>query len=341
MLKLRPTDLIDFVTDLAAWTMSYEGMVYWTGHLMAQGVSLGDITPKDVVDPYKAIRNDRIRAAMAVRCEADADRIAGSTIFYVADNMVELAHQASKTMKPQPFVRSDFPTDTGFMWIDGGIIIKDIWQNDLVVSSIAWVINEQDSVTLMLYTDMEDPRDADYVFKKDRKNTLPHFRHATELSRNTFEFGIDLQQKISNDYTVEDFYRKRGVTASEEEIIEHFLKPLRFTQALLAIMAQEIPLTYHIEASRAQRKRAIRQKKRPPDPVKLITLRREQKESNPITDPELRGRSYSHRWIVRGHWRTINHPRTKVQRQVWVMPHEKGPKDAPLIIKDEIYVVKR
>ncbi len=48
---------------------------------------------------------------------------------------------------------------------------------------------------------------------------------------------------------------------------------------------------------------------------------------------------WSHRWVVRGHWRNQWHPNSKRYAPVWVMPHVKGPEDKPLIVKQTQYMV--
>lgn len=43
------------------------------------------------------------------------------------------------------------------------------------------------------------------------------------------------------------------------------------------------------------------------------------------------GRSYRHRWMVRGHWRNAWYPSRQDHRPVWIDPHLKGPDGAPIL----------
>lgn len=48
-------------------------------------------------------------------------------------------------------------------------------------------------------------------------------------------------------------------------------------------------------------------------------------------------REFHHRWIVRGHWRQQWYPSIEDHRPVWIMPHVKGPDDAPLLGGEKVY----
>jgi hypothetical protein len=55
-----------------------------------------------------------------------------------------------------------------------------------------------------------------------------------------------------------------------------------------------------------------------------------------------KGIEWSHRWSVRGHWRTVpglgknREGQYSVTGHTWVSEHEKGPEDAPLITKTRL-----
>lgn len=49
---------------------------------------------------------------------------------------------------------------------------------------------------------------------------------------------------------------------------------------------------------------------------------------------------WTHRWIVRPHWRTLNRGTVK-EKHVWVRKHVKGPDNKPLIVKDRLNLLKR
>ena len=53
------------------------------------------------------------------------------------------------------------------------------------------------------------------------------------------------------------------------------------------------------------------------------------------------GRKYTHRWVVRGHWRNQWFPGTKSHRQTYIAPYLKGPEGAPLLTSPKVYVWSR
>lgn len=58
-------------------------------------------------------------------------------------------------------------------------------------------------------------------------------------------------------------------------------------------------------------------------------------------DPET-GRTYTHRWMVRGHWRQQAYGPGRSQRRTqYVEPYIKGPAGAPLLARDKVWVWRR
>lgn len=49
---------------------------------------------------------------------------------------------------------------------------------------------------------------------------------------------------------------------------------------------------------------------------------------------------YSHRWIVSAHWRNQWLPSTKSHRQQLILPYVKGPEDKPLVVRDDVHIVR-
>jgi len=58
-------------------------------------------------------------------------------------------------------------------------------------------------------------------------------------------------------------------------------------------------------------------------------------------DHDHSGRIYSHRWVVRGHWRAQWYSASEEHRTVYIAPYLKGPEGAPLLTQPKIYVWSR
>jgi hypothetical protein len=52
---------------------------------------------------------------------------------------------------------------------------------------------------------------------------------------------------------------------------------------------------------------------------------------------------WSHRWLVRGHWRNqkCKEDGEWTTRLVWIHPHVKGPEGKPLLIREHVYSLTR
>jgi hypothetical protein len=77
--------------------------------------------------------------------------------------------------------------------------------------------------------------------------------------------------------------------------------------------------------------------------VSIVSLRRRYAAS-PVDGSavDTSGRRYSHRWVVTGHWREqACGPGWSLRDTTWVVEHEKGPEDAPLVRKTRVKVWRR
>lgn len=115
---------------------------------------------------------------------------------------------------------------------------------------------------------------------------------------------------------------------------------IRWICAASMFIEQEIVKREVCQAPRAFRKRAERLG-REDSTCHVVTLRREhtseQGASSEHSDVE-----WSHRWVVRGHWRRQWFPARSAHAPVWIHPHIKGPADKPLREpKPTVYSVTR
>lgn len=112
---------------------------------------------------------------------------------------------------------------------------------------------------------------------------------------------------------------------------------LPFLIAAWLLMQQPLADVQEVEADRAARKR-LRRIGQEPASVRVIELRRPKHTGG---EPGENGRTYTHRWITRGHWRQQWYPARQVHRPVWIAPHVKGPEGAPMIGGEKVYAWKR
>lgn len=86
--------------------------------------------------------------------------------------------------------------------------------------------------------------------------------------------------------------------------------------------------------------RAYKRQKRPVPDVTLVDLRHVKKPTDPDAEPTIR--TYSSRWVVRGHWRNQAYgPAHSLRRPVFIPSYVKGPDEAPLRLTEHVNVWRR
>jgi hypothetical protein len=86
--------------------------------------------------------------------------------------------------------------------------------------------------------------------------------------------------------------------------------------------------------------RAYKRQNRPVPDVTLIDLRHVKTPTDP--DAEHATRTYSHRWVVRGHWRNQAYgPGRSLRRPLFIPSYVKGPDEAPLKLSEHVNVWRR
>jgi hypothetical protein len=124
-------------------------------------------------------------------------------------------------------------------------------------------------------------------------------------------------------------------TAGEGDYQAQWIDYLR---VLHRLMAERITVSGRRVASRPVRREAMRKMKLPvAKDVIVVELRRISQKP----DEENEGRGYSHRFMVRGHWRNQWYASLGIHRQKWISPYVKGPDDGELVLKDRVWVWDR
>lgn len=106
----------------------------------------------------------------------------------------------------------------------------------------------------------------------------------------------------------------------------------RFIWTLLGFVRQRIFTPISHSANRTAREQASRSHLERYEEVKVIVVR--QRQGAEYREGEHYPVDWSHRWLVRGHWRNqACGPKREKRQTVWVTPYVKGPDDKPLVIK--------
>ncbi|MEU0160253.1 hypothetical protein ABZ154_15765 [Streptomyces sp. NPDC006261] len=291
-MSIRPVDLPELRAELAtvlakpemAWF--YEGRAPALSRRLDQHVTPGELQEKEV---------------LGLLCDE---------LFFVAEEMYELAKAAAESLPPFTLLPEDVPSQFGFAYIAPGTHTPAGSLRS--IAAVEWW-SMGSGVRLNFYCDTEVMlAEMLAAGSATTEQVAAHRSLVGRLSPMSAEalihFGHD------------------PVEASEED--ERFTRTIR---AMWLLMQQPLAKISDIEADRATRKR-LRRTGREPAAVRVIELRRPQQSG-----PGDGSREFHHQWIVRGHWRNHWHPKRQVHRPVWIAPHVKGPEGAPMIGGEKVY----
>lgn len=277
--------------------------------------------------------------------------------FYVSPDMLMLAEAASESMPDEPVYIEDIPTQHGFMWLPRPIKFMDIRGRLMTANVITWTV-VSGGVVVFIFTDKHDELDMINISMKhdmtpEQYGQLKRFSMAAQGS---IKFGDKLPRTIYNSTLIPPSahidvrWRDAPDGTAEQQLVFSTdvpidLKPevrrdpvLATVLAMWRLMQQTITDIDKVELTgkpaRAFRKVKFRDKR-----VVVIQLRR-----RAVTHPDEPSHvEWSHRWLVRGHWR--KQP-CKVQgewshRVIWISAFIKGPEGAPLIVRDRVNALLR
>lgn len=147
---------------------------------------------------------------------------------------------------------------------------------------------------------------------------------------------IMLQSRDEDPHTHRPHMESFEPSNREDGKLEVIPEPVsHYQQALWRFMSQEIAAIEHPHTRKTTARMLMRRQLRA-DPLTLIRLRRRARGVDQGTSFE-----YSHRFVVRGHWRRQWYPSEQRHRSIYIRPFIKGPDDAPLLAREHVIGVVR
>ena len=277
----------------------------------AEALRVPDEGWREVPAPAAAARREEI-AAEQLRLLSEA------TTWMVAAEMVDLVSHASRSMPPEPILRTDLPAPKGFAFLEKPFVARDEVDGQEVRlnhRAVHWYVDEGDRVVVQSYSGREDG-----VFGADVEGME---RVALSVGSPPLVVGFRYDWRFG-----EPTWDPDGASPQID----------RFVKALWAISAQTIAKVETM-SSRASRRDAVRHPLPDAGGVRVITLRQLRR---PVPeDQSVAEVDWKHRWIVSGHWRNQYLPGSGTHRQQWIHPYVKGPEDKPLLVRDQVVYVRR
>ena len=277
-----------------------------------------------------------------------------SSAYYIEPDMTDLVVFASAGMDETDVFRYDeLPTECGFAYFENPLVIRDVRGTDLFVNGVLWfstrnfdpVSQEERSGTMimMLNDHFTTPDD---IAKEIMSGSLKHFDY--DIYRAVlgrwgvigFEMLYD-GQRIGPPIVVADLAKLAEIEA-EGMVAHEFTNIRRQVHAFWLMLNQTITKVSDSEVPRAFARRA--KKAKLPGRVTVVRLRRHEHPEHGVGETSV---EWSHRWLVRGHWRwapvSQHHPLAEPdgaggwKARIWIRPAIKGPSDKPLHITSKVY----
>jgi hypothetical protein len=264
-------------------------------------------------------------------------------ILWMTTEMMDLVQVAMEDFDPsEPLTPDDIFLPSGFLVLPHAFYSRDV--NDL---KLAWRILYWRTVDHMI-TWEADPGDSRYSYNTSLEGTpeggirfmqvshvddeddfserMPHIMEAMKVRG--FHWGVAHATAIPFRYVSD----KREIVGEGDRNASWLV----FWRVMQKLMAERIVLKEQRQPGRPAR-REVARFKYPPPVLRVIELRRptsrRPREEDGRDAPE-----WSHRWIVRGHWRNqACGPGHSQRRQKWIAMYEKGPEDLDLIVKQRVW----
>ena len=231
--------------------------------------------------------------------------LTGAPLYWCSADMVALVEAAHPTMPDQKLEEIDPPSPLGLVFLETPVTDPDtsILGRDIPTNAFLWMVN---------YLTGSNAFAVNIVSLTNVGGDVGWFVPGFE----TWPFG-ECRQDAGNQIDAADRGRLAALWTMAQQ---HRICP---------------PLTTHPDRPTARRVKAAGL---PPDAgeVRVIDLRR----PSGATRGGGSAIEYSHRWMVSGHWRNQWMPASKTHRAQWIAPHVKGPEDKPLVVREDVRVIR-
>jgi hypothetical protein len=262
--------------------------------------------------------------------------------FYVTAEMTDLLIHAAASFPETEFRPMDLPLEAGFVVFAKAIPTLDIHLKDVPWRAFSWGTTHDaihnpvaHGVHLAFYDHRDERTNGAYAPEEGDIGLLDMLPTLGLNHETTWAFGSSHRsEQTGGTIFNKDTPIPEAALASGEQM-------MATVHAFWLLCWQRIGTPHSERASRGLRRRMERSfPGRPIPEVRVITLRRP-KAQNGEVDPDQRGREYSHRWWVNGHWRKQWYPSEERHKPRYIEGYVKGPDDRPFQPKDDVYLWRR
>lgn len=273
-------------------------------------------------------------------------------VFIARPNMCQLIEGIWPSMPEQALIKSDLPSESGVLFFDEPIRLDDVYSYP-PISGVVWCSATLRHITasdvfLQRGGSMDGPNTLNLemgaglwiIFFVDTKSSDMAKHVAACRGRGLTEAKVWLNscpRILLYDVRMYPFGKAplAYVHSAFGRVEERSPMAARM-QTFFALCKQELPAIERHDPTLKEQKLMRRMDLRN-RAISVITLRRHKgDQGNNDTEVE-----WSHRWIVRAHWRNQYYPSEGIHRAIPILPYIKGPEDKPLVIHDKVNILGR
>jgi hypothetical protein len=251
---------------------------------------------------------------------------------YVTPEMHHLVLAAMETFNArEPMIEEDVLFPAGFAYLPEPFAGQDVFGNIAVFRCLGWRLISTDielvdsdgniekgfhrCLKIMLWSDIDDVDD----YTEEWMKGVP----------GEWGWGV-LHATVLPLRIAHDLNHTRGEGDQDANWVSYL-------RVLHRLMSERIVTSSRYRPSRPARRESLRKGMPEVKDVVVVELRRVSVKH----DEEPGEAHYSHRFMVRGHWRNQWYPSLNAHRQRWISPYVKGPEDEELVLKDRVWVWDR
>lgn len=302
---------LDIQMEMQKWSMSDRGRYYHEAFIH-QVLGMGDT-------PHLRTHEQLASALQVVLYRADT--------MYITTEMEHLLMQAAHDLpEGTKFEEVTLLSPFGFCYLEETIYGVDKAGQTISVKAFAW----EDGLFNLI--------DRDSGEGKTEHGVILYFFSDSFDENDSVSAGVLKESRVNGEYVpplmLSHFYittYDRAMPEPERQGSHIVTEMCKLFAATMLIAHQPIGEPMQMRPNRATRKRAISWDRDNERYITLITLRRKRVARD---DDEPQKVEWSHRWVVRGHWRNQYHPKTDTHEWKYIHEYVKGPEDKPLLVSE-------
>jgi hypothetical protein len=271
--------------------------------------------------------------------KAELLKIEKASLYWISNDMLQLALHAAETMPDQAFLETDVPESCGLMIFEKHRMVCDAHKKNLNVQAVGWMnlkikddktflvgsepINVSHSLTHITYFS-NTRQDDDYMQREE--DIYKFVIKQTPL--------LQMHVEVLN-HGMEPIFDKEEFSKLEPDFQKAIIIQRKLPIALFTLINQPLAVVSKKQAPREFIRRKIKQNSiEEVSSIRIVNLRKIHSKSD--TDSLSSHRDWSYRWLVSGHWRNQYVPSVSAHRLQWINSYVKGDESLPLVVKKSV-----